>query len=156
MMEPVSPETVRAAIEILGVCERVDAKVEKRIRALVADDLTVRRLVDVIPEAFGLVLAAHLPEAETVTLPTTFSVQNAAGQWRAFPIRNEPVFADAIKIAQHIFHNGPRHIFKTNADRSSVIDAINKTLNNHGPSAMKDSVIEIFYGDLPASLYSQP
>ena len=155
MMEPVSPETVRAAVEILGVCERVDAHVEKRIRALVADDLTVFRLVHVIPEAFGLVLIAHMPEAKTVTLPATFSVQDTTGQRRVFPLRCEPVFIEAINIAEHVFHNGPRHIFKTNADRSSVIDAINKTLNSHGPSAMKDSAINICFHGVPSSLYSQ-
>ena len=155
-MESVPWQTVYAAVEIIGEGEhgRIDAEVERRIRVLVNDDLTLHRLTGMIPEAFGLVLAAHLPEAATMTLPTTFSVQDAAGQWQPVPIKNDPIFVEAIEIAQHIFHNGPRHLFKNNSELSAIFDLINNSLNKGGPKALQDSKIaSLCINDLPASLY---
>ena len=152
-MELVSTETVCAAVEILGECENVNDEVERRIRSLVAEELTMIRLIDIIPEAFGWVTASHLPGASAMTLPTTFSVKDAAGEWQSFPIKNEPIFVDAIKIAQHIFHNGPRHIFKNNADRSGLLDAVSKFLDKGG--CLEGSTGSLTFFGLPASLYDQ-
>lgn len=109
-MEPVSLETIYAAVEILGEQEGADEDAERRIRALVTDELTVRRLADAIPEAFGIVVASHLPGAATMTLPASFCAKDGRGEWQSFPLDREPIFAAGIIIAQHIFHNGPRHI----------------------------------------------
>ncbi|WP_155755074.1 hypothetical protein [Burkholderia pseudomultivorans] len=82
-MKPVSVDTVLAAAEILGAHPHVDDETEQRVRALVDDDLTMRRLVDIIPEAFGLVVASHLPSASGMTLPDSFSVQDESGTWHS-------------------------------------------------------------------------
>ena len=151
-MESVSDKTIYQAVEILGTCESVDDVIRQRIRALVEEDITVSRLVDFIAEAFGLVALSHLPIGEDATLPTAFSAQDMAGKRRSFPMKDEPIMAEAIKIAQHIFDNGPRHIFVTNARRSAIMDVTNNFLWEHGPSALEGVKVGLSF-DLPASLY---
>ncbi|WP_228545297.1 hypothetical protein [Burkholderia pseudomultivorans] len=152
-MKPVSVDTVLAAAEILGAHPHVDDETEQRVRALVDDDLTMRRLVDIIPEAFGLVVASHLPSAAGMTLPDSFSVQDESGTWHAVPIDCEPVFVAALEIARHAFHAGPRHLVKNNAERSSMLCAISNALDD-GVSLAGSTLGGPAFLGLPASLYA--
>ena len=151
-MEALSPNLIYQAVEILGAQPDADDAVEAQVRALVGDDLTVRRLADVVPEAFGLVLASHLPGAESMTLPDTFCAQDEDGEWVEFPLRREPIFVVAADIAQHTFHNGPRALIQNLADRSSLLAAINKALNAGGSLDGTTLGPPSFFG-LPAALY---
>ena len=151
-MEALSPNLIYQAVEILGAQPDADDAVEAQVRALVGDDLTVRRLADVVPEAFGLVLASHLPGAESMTLPDTFCAQDEDGEWVEFPLRREPIFVVALDIAQHTFHNGPRALMQNLADRSSLLSAINKALNAGGSLDGTTLGSPSFFG-LPAALY---
>ena len=151
-MEALSPDLIYQAVKLLGAEPDADDAVEAQVRALVGDDLAVRRLADVVPEAFGLVLASHLPGAENMTLPDTFCAQDENGEWVEFPLRREPIFVVAADIAQHTFHNGPRALMKNLADRSSLLSAINKGLNAGGSLDGTTLGPPSFFG-LPASLY---
>lgn len=151
-MEALSPDLIYQAVKLLGAQPDADDAVEAQVRALVGDDLTVRRLADVVPEAFGLVLASHLPGAENMALPDTFCAQDENGEWVEFPLRREPIFIVAADIAQHTFHNGPRALMKNLADRSSLLSAINKGLNAGGSLDGTTLGPPSFFG-LPASLY---
>jgi len=151
-MEALSPDLIYQAVKLLGARPDADDAVEAQVRALVGDDLAVRRLADVVPEAFGLVLASHLPGAENMTLPDTFCAQDENGEWVEFPLRREPIFVVAADIAQHTFHNGPRALMKNLADRSSLLSAINKGLNAGGSLDGTTLGPPSFFG-LPASLY---
>ena len=151
-MEALSPNLIYQAVEILGAQPDADDAVEAQVRALVQDELTVRRLADVVPEAFGLVLASHLPGAESMTLPDTFCAQDEDGEWLEFPLRREPIFVVAADIAQHTFHNGPRALIQNLADRSSLLAAINKALNAGGSLDGTTLGPPSFFG-LPAALY---
>ena len=152
MREALSPDLIYQAVKLLGARPDADDAVEAQVRALVGDDLAVRRLADVVPEAFGLVLASHLPGAENMTLPDTFCAQDENGEWVEFPLRREPIFVVAADIAQHTFHNGPRALMKNLADRSSLLSAINKGLNAGGSLDGTTLGPPSFFG-LPASLY---
>jgi len=147
-MESVTNDTVYAAVEILGSCEQVDDEVERRIRSLVAEDLTMRRLVAFIPEAFGWVVVSHLPGGMEMSFPG-FTVQEGGGP---FPLTCEPIFTEAVKIAQFIFHNGPRHLIENIANRSAILGATNNVLNEGG--SLKGSTFA-WCVPLPASLYDQ-
>lgn len=154
-IETVTINTVYSAVEILGEKEHnldEERDVEERIRSLVADDMTVRRLVDVIPEAFGLVLISHLPAASGVNLPACFYAKDAKGEWQSFDFNREPIFGAAIEISQHIFHNGPRHIMKNIADRSGLLATVSNALDTG--ASLEGSTLKgpQFFG-LPASLY---
>ena len=151
-MEALSPNLIYQAVEILGAQPDADDAVEAQVRALVQDELTVRRLADVVPEAFGLVLASHLPGAENMTLPDTFCAQDEEGEWVEFPLRREQIFVVALDIAQHTFHNGPRALMQNLADRSSLLSAINKGLNAGGSLDGTTLGPPSFFG-LPAALY---
>ena len=151
-MEALSPDLIYQAVTILGARPDADDALEAQVRALVQDELTVRRLADVVPEAFGLVLASHLPGAENMTLPDTFRAQDEDGEWLEFPLRREPIFVVALDIAQHTFHNGPRALIKNLADRSSLLSAINKGLNAGGSLDGTTLGPPSFFG-LPAALY---
>lgn len=151
-MEALSPDLIYQAVKILGAQPDADDAVEAQVRVLVDDDLTVRRLADVVPEAFGLVLASHIPGAENVTLPDTFCAQNEDGEWAEFPLRCEPIFVVALDIAQHTFHNGPRALMQNLADRSSLLSAISQALNAGGSLDGTTLGPPSFFG-LPAALY---
>ncbi|SFX89499.1 hypothetical protein SAMN03097694_3612 [Janthinobacterium lividum] len=151
-MEALSPDLIYQAVKILGAQPDADDAVEAQVRALVQDDLTVRRLADVVPEAFGLVLASHLPGAENMTLPNTFCAQDEDGEWVEFPLRREPIFVVAADIAQHTFHNGPRALLQNLANRSSLLEAINKALDAGGSLDGTTLGPPSFFG-LPAALY---
>ena len=84
-MEALPSDLIYQAVKILGAQPDADDAVEAQVRVLVQDDLTVRRLADVVPEAFGLVLASHLPGADNMTLPDTFCAQDEDGEWMEFP-----------------------------------------------------------------------
>ena len=151
-MEALSPKLIYQAVEILGAQADADDAAEAQVRLLVGDDLTMRRLADVVPEAFGLVLASHLPGADTMTLPDTFRAQDEDGEWLEFPLRREPIFVVALDIAQHTFHNGPRALLQNLAERSSLLSAINKGLNAGGSLDGTTLGPPSFFG-LPAALY---
>ncbi|KAB8053937.1 hypothetical protein GCN78_05055 [Janthinobacterium rivuli] len=152
LMEALSSDLIYQAVKILGAQPDAEDAVEAQVRLLVQDDLTVRRLADVVPEAFGLVLASHLPGAENMTLPDTFRAQDEDGEWVEFPLRREPIFVVAANIAQHTFHNGPRALIQNLASRSSLLSAINKALNAGGSLDGTTLGPPSFFG-LPASLY---
>ena len=151
-MEALSSDLIYQAVKILGAQPDADDAVEAQVRVLVGDELSVRRLADVVPEAFGLVLASHLPGAESMTLPDTFCAQDEDGEWVEFPLRREPIFVVALDIAQHTFHNGPRALMQNLADRSSLLSAINKGLNAGGSLDGTTLGPPSFFG-LPAALY---
>ena len=151
-MEALPSDLIYQAVKILGAQPDADDAVEAQVRALVQDELTMRRLADVVPEAFGLVLASHLPGAENMTLPDTFRAQDEDGEWVEFPLRREPIFVVAADIAQHTFHNGPRALMQHLADRSSLLAAINKALNAGGSLDGTTLGPPSFFG-LPAALY---
>ena len=151
-MEALSPDLIYQAVKILGAQADAEDTVEAQVRALVQDELTVRRLADGIPEACGLVLASHLPGADTMTLPDTFCAQDEDEEWVEFPMRREPIFVVAVDIAQHTFHNGPRALLQNLAGRSSLLSAINKGLNAGGSLEGTTLGPPSFFG-LPASLY---
>lgn len=150
-MEALSPQLIYQAVLLMAAAPEEEA-LEAQLRALVHDGLSVRRLIDVIPEAFGMVVAAHMPAAAGVILPDSFSVQDEAEQWADFPLQSEPIFAVAADIAIHTFHNGPRAQMENIAGRSSLLSAISNAL---------DEGVELdgatlggpqFFG-LPATLY---
>ena len=156
-MEALSPDLIYQAAQILGAHEATadNDAAEEKIGALVRDAVTVRRLADVIPEAFGLVLASHVPGAENITLPDTFRAQDDSGEWVEFPLRREPVFVVALDIAQHTFHNGPRALMKNLADQSSLLSAISQALDT-GESLDGTTLGPPSFFGLPAALYQQP
>lgn len=151
-MKALSSDLIYQAVKILGAQPDADDATENQLRALVQDELTVRRLADVIPEAFGLVLASHIPGAENMTLPDTFRAQDENGEWVAFPARREPIFVVALDIAQHTFHNGPSALMQNLADRSSLLSAISQALNAGGSLDGTTLGPPSFFG-LPAALY---
>ena len=153
-MEALSPDLIYQAVQILGAQEATADNdiAEEKIGTLVRDAITVRRLADVIPEAFGLVLASHVPGADNMTLPDTFRAQDDSGEWVEFPMRHEPVFAVARDIARHTFHNGPRALMQNLADSSSLLSAISQALDS-GASLDGTSLGPPSFFGLPASLY---
>jgi hypothetical protein len=96
------------------------------VRRFAPDPVTLRRLIDWIPEAFGYVLLPHVAD---LVLPTTFTARAKDGSWKAFSFDREPIFADAVKIASDMYRDNPRGVFSHVAKRSLMVDAVNKALN---------------------------
>lgn len=67
-MTPVAPEAVTFAVRVLGTDGLSVDDVESRVLESVGSKELARRLIDWIPEAFGIVLVSHLG---AVILPTT-------------------------------------------------------------------------------------
>lgn len=129
-MNDISADTVARAIEMLAADNATDELLEVQLHALVGNELDACRLRDCIPEAFGLVLAAHL--CPTLKLPDYFQARDENGVWQHIPLNAEPVFVHALPIALRTFHDGPRARFQNIAEMSSVVDALKNALNAGG------------------------
>lgn len=127
-MTPIPEETVQAAIAIIGSSGIEDEQIERDVRALVTDDMTARRLIDWIPEAFGIVLVSHI--SNKIILPKTFSAKSTAGKWVELPFETEPIFVTALQIAQTMIHDGPKEVFQNVSLRSSMTNTVNNALNS--------------------------
>lgn len=151
-MEVVSNKTLMAVIQILGVEGIDDAEIDARVSKLVAEPVTIRRLVDWPPEAFGLVLISH---TWNVNLPKTFTAFDDRRRPREFPFDCEPVFAASVAIAMEMYHNGPRDLFKAVSLRSAMLGTINNALNS-GASVDGGSLSGPSLIGIPAKTYQPP
>jgi len=148
-----TPELVTSAIEVFGQGERTDRAIEADMRALAGHPLTARRLVDVIPEAFGLVLVAHIPGCAGMEMAQTFSARSADGEWHSIPCEREPLFALAAAAAMRMYHDGPRDRFRAIATRASIVHAVSQALDQTD-SLEGASMAGPAFNGLPAELYS--
>lgn len=154
-LQALSPELVERATAVFGEGEHSDDQIETEMLALAGDPMTARRLLDVVPEAFGLLLIAHIPACAEVVLPNGFQAQAADGRWHVFPWEREPLFALAAQVAARMLHEGPRARFQTIAMRGSMIAAVNNALNQETELAGSTLGAPAFIG-LPAELYLDP
>jgi hypothetical protein len=115
------------SIAIIGTDGITDSELEARIFVITNDSMLSRRLIDWLPEIFGLVLISHMAN---VTLPRTFSAKTRRGQWIELDLKLEPIFEPALVLAQQMYHDGPNKIFKCIAIRSAVVSAANRALNS--------------------------
>ena len=63
-----------------------------------------------------------------VSLPTEFSAKCSNGSWVSIPLKREPFFRCAIRVAQEMYHQGPRDAFATLATRSALLAVVNDAL----------------------------
>jgi hypothetical protein len=125
-MLAVPTEAIHKAIAVLGVEGIAESKVEANIASFAKDKMVARRLIDWIPEAFGIVLVSHIGK---INLPATFSARSSDGQWKQFEFKVEPIFGEALRLAADMYHTGDRSAFGSIAKRSSMVDVVNKVLN---------------------------
>lgn len=125
----VPDEDIQRTISQLGEGDRRDTEIEIAVRRFAANPLTARRLIDWVPEAFGFVL---LPRVADLTLPTTFTARAKDGTWKEFGFDREPIFGKAVAIAAAMYKDNPRGVFSAVAKRSSLVQAVNKTLGEGG------------------------
>jgi len=151
-LERVDQAVVGAVADILGAQEHVDEQVTQRVAEFVARPITVQRLIDVIPEAFGLVLISRMPETRNTLIPNTFLVLDNFGDWNELPMWFEPIFDMALSKAKHTFDNGPRTTVENNCNRSVLISALSAALNANA-SLDGAAFAPPAFLDLPASLY---
>ncbi|KRD77423.1 hypothetical protein ASE43_09765 [Lysobacter sp. Root983] len=152
----VSPELVAQAIEAFGHGDRAEAQIEAEVLRLAGHPLTARRLLDVIAEAFGLTLIAHIPECAGVVLPATFSARGRNGRWHTIECAREPIFALAAATAMRMLHDeGPSEAFNTIALRSASLTTVNRALHK-GDSLDGGELSGPAFIGLPAELYVAP
>lgn len=119
-------QLIEGCISVLGQTGLSADEEQRRVLQLVADPMMARRLIDWIPEAFGVVLVAHIGK---VDFTNTFSAKDHRGNWVTIEISREPIFAAALKHATTMFHSGPKDVYRSIAERSCILDAVNKALN---------------------------
>jgi hypothetical protein len=151
-MLPASSELIEQAIAIMGTDGMAEEEVEQKIAALSKDPMLARRLIDWLPEAFGIVLVSHMGG---VNLPTTFSAKTSRGQWLEFELNAEPIFQNAARVAMEMYHSGPRNIFSNIALRSSMLSAVNQALNQGGSLEGATLSGPALIG-IPAEIYAPP
>jgi hypothetical protein len=120
-------EEMNYVMSLLGSDDIAEEDIEASVFAYTKDSMLARRLIDCIPEAFGIILIGHM--SINLNLPKTFSAKAKNGQWLEFEFNVEPIFVDAIKIAAEMFHTGPRSVFKNIASRSAMVNTVNRALN---------------------------
>ena len=132
----VPDEFLQRTISLLGEGERRDVEIDIGVARFAPDKLTVRRLVDWIPEAFGYVLLPHVAD---LVLPSTFSAKAADGTWKEFSFDREPIFGLAVQIGTAMYQENSRGVFSGVAKRSAMVAVVNKALN--GGQSLKGAVI---------------
>lgn len=152
-MNVVPTELIEQCIAIIGRTGVTENEIESEVLALAQDQMLARRLIDSVPEAFGIVLAAHI--SSELILPTEFSAKSQDGEWQWFKFEVEPVFGAAFKLAQHMFHHGSREVFQNIAVRSAMLNTVNNLLNAGGKieGAMLSGPVML---GIPAEIYPKP
>ncbi|WP_434026802.1 hypothetical protein [[Pseudomonas] boreopolis] len=125
-MLQVAPDLIERSIAIIGSDGISAEEIETNVLALAKDPMLARRLIDWLPETFGIVFVPHLAN---VNLPTTFSAKSSRGKWMEFEFKVEPIFPIALRFSMEIFHSGPRSTFSNIALRSSMVAVVNRALN---------------------------
>ena len=125
-MLQVAQALIERSAAIIGADGISDDAIECEVLALSQDPMLARRLIDWIPEAFGLVFVPHLAK---VTFPTTFRARSNRGNWMEFEFKVEPIFPIAARLGMEMYHAGQNPSFGNVVLRSSMIDAVNKALN---------------------------
>lgn len=126
MLSLVSEELLLKAIDVIGRDGISDDEIEVEILVLAQEQMLARRLIDWLPEIFGIILVSHMGE---IQLPTTFSAKNKRGKWIELEFKVEPLVQIASMVATDIYHAGPRNTFSNIALRSCMVDAVNRALN---------------------------
>jgi len=148
-MHNIPAELIQRTISLLGEGERRDTEIEIGVARFAPDRLAQRRLIDWIPEAFGYALLPHVGD---LSLPTTFSAKAKDGTWREFPFDREPVFAQAVQIANEMYRDNPRGVFSAVAKRSAMLAPVNDLLNE-GRSVTGVKVAGPTMAGIPAEFY---
>lgn len=152
MLQTLTEDDVMWAALILGD-ESIDQdEMERRLLERFDDPITVRRLADCIPEAFGLVLISQIGTMHDQGL---FGARNAQGKvsWAKRSI--EPVFALAKTVAQKLCVNGQHDVFSRISLRSAAVNSINDLLNAGGKVDGTVYSGPVSLG-IPAEIYPQP
>jgi len=121
---------LKQAVATLSREDLTEDQRESEIATLVQDPQLARRLIDWLPEIFGLVLVPHINK---VNLPTQFSARDARGRWVKINFNAEPLFAPALKLGTAMYHSDDRSKFGVIALRSATVDTVNKMLNAGHP-----------------------
>ena len=145
----VSIEDIQRTVSQLGEGERRDVEIEIAVGRFAGDKMTVRRLVDWIPEAFGFVLLPHVAD---LILPTTFTAKSKDGSWHEFAFDREPIFGQAVTIAADLYRDGPRMVFSATAKRSKMLGLVNDALNE-GRSLTGAKIAGPAMANIPAEFY---
>jgi hypothetical protein len=125
-MNTIPVELIEQAVSILGRTGIANDEIEFEVLSITQDQMLARRLIDWIAEAFGMVLVGHISPG--IILPTTFSAKSSKGKWFELKFAVEPIFVEAIKIAQRIHHEGPEDLFLNIAARGSIANTVSNAL----------------------------
>jgi hypothetical protein len=125
-MLSVSSELIERTAEVLGTDGISEEEIESKVFAFAQDSILARRLIDWLPEAFGIIFIPHIAR---VNLPTTFSAKSKDGKWIEFKFCVEPIFEGAVRLGMEMYHSGPRSTFSNIVSRSSTVNAVNQALN---------------------------
>ena len=145
-------QLVAATITLLGDPETSLADLERRVLGLTEDAMLARRLIDWIPETFGIVLVSHMGK---VAFSRTFSAKNQKGKWVEINMNSEPIHSSAMRAALEMLHSRSRESFERIATRSSILAVVNKALNA-GESIDGMTLSGPSFIGIPAEVYVRP
>lgn len=145
-----SDSALKQAIDIIGQEGINEDEIERQVAALVPEPMLARRMIDWLPEVFGLVLVSHM---DGIELPTTFSARDQRGRWHRFDFELEPVFKSGLVLAAEMYLDGPRRAFGALALRSSVVSAASQALRESGTLEGAELAGPALAG-IPAELYA--
>ncbi|WP_295748283.1 hypothetical protein [Undibacterium sp.] len=152
MLSLLSEEHLQKAIDVIGRDGISDDEIEVEIFAFAQEQMLARRLIDWLPEIFGIVLVSHMGD---IHLPNTFSAKDKRGKWIELEFKVEPIVQIAVKVATEMYHAGPRNTFSNIALRSSMVNVVNRALNQseslNGARLSGPALIGI-----PAEIYLPP
>lgn len=142
-------ELIASAVAILGIKDISEEEIERQICSLSNDAMIARRLIDWIPEAFGMVFIPHVAD---VVLPPGFKAKSKVGDWIELDFGLEPIFAAAVEMGSEMFHSDNRMTFNNIVLRSATVGAVNNALNQ-GYSLDGVTLSSIAMIGIPAEAY---
>jgi hypothetical protein len=152
MLSLPTEEQLQKAIAMIGRDGISEDEIEVEISALAEEQMLARRLIDWLPEIFGIVLVSHMVD---IHLPNTFSAKDERGNWIELDFKVEPIVQIAARVATEMYHAGSRNTFSNIALRSSMVDVVNRAVKQleslNGARLSGPALIGI-----PAEIYLPP
>lgn len=126
-----------------------EAERNQKVLDCVGDPGLAKRAVEWLPEAFGWVLLSRVPD---VRVPRTFHVRDTKGGWHEYDFSAEPLFREAVLLANEMAGPGAKGLFEKLALSSSLVASLNAALNA-GADIRGAVVSGPAFVNLPAEIY---
>ena len=144
-----SKDKLKQIAKLIGTEGYSDEYIYKSAINITGSESIAQRALDWTPEAFGLLLASHIPD---IAPPKTFHARDSRDVWHEFPLAAEPLVQELTKLAEEVISTGEVSLFAKLSQSSSIVATLNSALNA-GIAAADIKLSGPAFVHLPADIY---